>query len=119
MCESRGQIDGTCIASCRVSSALPGPSGTQTPLGKEAQLEFLPIPSLISPPTVGIGPTPLTLTEEGGLPPRAALGMSPSLLPREGGQGERTGLPLAPGPRAACYPPAFPPLLVNRLGAPP
>lgn len=29
------------------------------------------------------------------------------------------GLPLAPGPRAACCPPAFPPLLVNCLGAPP
>lgn len=29
------------------------------------------------------------------------------------------GLPLARGPRAACCLPAFPPLFVNRLGAPP
>lgn len=29
------------------------------------------------------------------------------------------GLPLAPGPRAACCPPAFSPLPVHCLGAPP
>lgn len=66
MPESGGQIDGTCTASCWVPSALSGPIGTQTPPGKEAQLDFLPISSLISPPTVSIGPTPLTLRGGGG-----------------------------------------------------
>lgn len=84
MPESRGQIDRTCTASIWVASALSGASGTQTPLGKEAQLDFLPIPSLISPPTVSIGPTPLTLWGGGPYRGGAALGMSPSFLPREG-----------------------------------
>lgn len=66
MPESRGQIAGTCAASCWVASALSGATGTQTPLGKEALLDFLPVPSLISPPTVSIGPTPLTLRGGGG-----------------------------------------------------
>lgn len=118
MPESRGQIDRTCTASIWVASALSGASGTQTPLGKEAQLDFLPIPSLISPPTVSIGPTPLTLWGGGALPRRDSAG-DESIFSSQGGggQGGRMGLPLAPGPRAARCPPAYPPLLVNCLGA--
>ena len=86
MCESRGQIDGTCTASCRLASALRGATGTQTPLGKEAQLDFLPIPSLISPPTVGIGPTPMTLRGGGGPSAKGSAG-DESIFSSQGGGG--------------------------------
>lgn len=94
MRESRGQTDETCTSSDRVASALKRATGTQTPVGEEAQPVFLPHLLLHSPPptTVDTGPTPLTMRGGGGpFCKGAAPRMSPSLLPRRREKGDKWG----------------------------
>lgn len=71
------------------------------------------------PPHLGCRPHPTdTKGRRGPFRRRVLLRMSPSLFPRRRrGQRGQMGLPLAWRPRAACYPPAFPPFLVKCLSA--
>ena len=72
---------------------------------------------LLSPPTVGIGPTPLTLRGGGGpSAERLRWGMSPSLLLRGGWARGMNGAPTALGPGAARgRPPSLPSLYIARV----